>query len=108
VLHTADAQRGVELARVCDLDVAMVAAGPNGEAGARIVTDLQALGGAPARTPVLAMIDGEGEDAEACLAAGARAILRKPANAPALARALSEALAASPLAVEAANDRWVA
>lgn len=105
VLHAADARRGVELARVCDLDVVMVGAG---ETGLRAITNLRALGGAPARTPVLAMIGGDGEDAQACLAAGARALMRKPANPPALARALSEVLTAAPPGTEAANDRWVA
>jgi signal transduction histidine kinase/ActR/RegA family two-component response regulator len=107
VLHAADARRGIELARVCDIDLAMISAELKDDTGVRAIAELRALGGAPARTPVLAMIGGEGSDAEACLAAGARAVLRKPANPPALARALSEALAAPPLA-EVANDRWVA
>ncbi len=108
VLQAADARRGIDLARVCDLDIAMISAGLRDEAGVAAITELRSLGGAPGRTPVLAMIGGESSDADACLAAGARAILRKPADAPALARALSEALAASPLATDAANDRWVA
>jgi signal transduction histidine kinase/ActR/RegA family two-component response regulator len=108
VLQAADAQRGVELARVCDLDVAMISAGLQGHAGLRAISDLRGLGGAPARTPVVAMVGSDGEDAEACLAAGARAILRKPADAPAVARALSEAMAAPSRAADPANDRWVA
>jgi signal transduction histidine kinase/CheY-like chemotaxis protein len=108
VLYAADSRRGIDLARVCDLDVAMISAELKDDSGVRAIAELRALGGAPARTPVLAMIGGEGSDAEACVAAGARAVVRKPANAPALARALSEALAASPLAAEINNDRWVA
>ncbi|MDB5425997.1 MAG: hypothetical protein JWQ29_3413, partial [Phenylobacterium sp.] len=63
---------------------------------------------APGRAPVVAMIDGDGEDAEACRAAGACAILRKPAGAPALARALSEAMAAPLFVAHVANDRRTA
>jgi signal transduction histidine kinase/ActR/RegA family two-component response regulator len=107
VLPVADARRGLELARSCELDVAMVSASLQTLEAPLLIADLRALGGVEGEIPVLAMIGGEGSDAEACVAAGARAVVRKPANAPALARALSEACATPPLSV-VAGDRQVA
>ena len=107
VLHVADARRGLELARSCELDVAMISASLRTLEAPLAIADLRALGGAGGQIPVLAMIGGEGSDAEACVAAGARAVVRKPANAPALARALSEASAIPPLSV-VAGGRQVA
>jgi len=107
VLHVADARRGVELARSCELDVAMISASLQTLEATQVIADLRALGCPGGEVPVLAMIGGEGCDAEACVAAGARAVVRKPANAPALARALSEASATPPLSV-VAGDRQVA
>lgn len=107
VLHVADARRGIELARSCELDVAMISASLQSLEAPQVIADLRALGGAGGEIPVVAMIGGEGSDAEVCVAAGARAVVRKPANAPALARALSEASATPPLSV-VAGDRQVA
>jgi CheY-like chemotaxis protein/anti-sigma regulatory factor (Ser/Thr protein kinase) len=101
VLQAADARRGLELARGYELDVAVVSASLKGQEPTQTIADLRALGGAAGRIPILALIGGDGCDAEACVAAGARAIVRKPANAPALARALSESMAAPPLTVVA-------
>ena len=101
VLHAADARRGLELARGHELDVAVISAGLKGQETTQVIGDLRAVGGAAGQIPVLAMIGGDGCDAEACLAAGARAVARKPANAPALARALSESMATPPLTVVA-------
>lgn len=101
VLHAADARRGLELARSHELDVAVISAGLKGQDATQTISDLQALDGAAGRIPILAMTGGDGCEAEACVAAGARAVARKPANAPALARALSEAMATPPLTIVA-------
>jgi CheY-like chemotaxis protein len=85
----------------------MISAGLQNLEATQVIADLRALGCPGGEIPVLAMIGGEGSDAQACVAAGARAVVRKPANAPALARALSEASATPPLSVVAA-DRQVA
>jgi signal transduction histidine kinase/ActR/RegA family two-component response regulator len=104
VLQAADARRGLELAGAYELDVAMISASLKGEDAAQTIADLQASGGAAGRIPVLGMIGADGCDAEACLAAGARAVVRKPANAPALARALSASMATPPLTVVAGRQ----
>ncbi len=102
VVQAADAGRAVELARVCDLDLAVVES-------PETVAALRGLSGDAARTPVIALIEGGDADAaEASRAAGADALLRKPVAAPAAARAIAEALAARSAPGSAANDRAVA
>ena len=97
VVHAADGRRAVDLARICDLD--LVVAG-----GADTIAGLRALAGEAGRTPVVALIGGEDGEADAALAAGADALLRRPVAVPAAARAIADAL--SPRAP--ANDRRVA
>jgi len=96
VVQAADGGRAVELARVCDLDLAFVE-------GPETITALRALAGDAARTPVVALI-GDASEAGLRRAAGADALLRKPVAAPAAARAIAEALSAR----APANDRAVA
>jgi signal transduction histidine kinase len=98
VVHAAEAPRALELARVCDFDLAVIAAAPDGH---ETLAALRALPGAAGRTPALALIGGDPQEAHACLAAGAEALLRKPMAVPACARAIAEALSAK----APANDR---
>jgi CheY-like chemotaxis protein len=102
VAQAADGQRAVELTRVCEFDLVMIAAAQDGPG---VMAAIRALDGAAGRTPVVALIGGDPEEAVASLAAGATAILRKPFSMPALARALADALAGRPAA---ANDARVA
>nr|WP_293678606.1 ATP-binding protein [uncultured Phenylobacterium sp.] len=97
VVHAADGRRAVELARVCDLDLVMCAQ-------PQTIAALRALDGAAARTPAIALTGGDAEEAQAALAAGADALLRRPVAVPAAARAIAEALSAK----TPANDRAVA
>lgn len=104
VVHAASGARGLELARVCDLDLVMVDARLPGLDGHETIAALRRLDGHAAATPVVALIGGHADEARDCLAAGAEALLRKPVSVPSVARALAEALAAQP----PANDRHVA
>jgi two-component system, sensor histidine kinase len=104
VVQASDPGRAVELARVCDLDLAVVAASMAGTDGAETVAALRALGGAAGRTPVVVLTGGDPEAAAGCLDAGADAVLRRPVAVPAAARAIAEAQAAK----SPANDRAVA
>lgn len=97
VVHAVDSRRAVELARICDLD--LVVSGEPETVGA-----IRALAGDAARTPVLALTHGEPDEAQAALAAGADALLRRPVAVPAAARAIAEAISAK----APANDRAVA
>lgn len=94
VVHAADGDRAVGLARICDLDL-MIADGAN------TIAALRGLSGAAGGTPVIALTAGEAEEADAALSAGADALLRRPVAVPAVARAIAEALAAD----RPANDR---
>jgi two-component system, sensor histidine kinase len=89
VVHAADGGRAVELARVCDLDLAVV----GGACSVATIAAFRALPGAAGLTPILALAS-DLEEADAVSAAGADALLRKPVGVPALARALAEALSA--------------
>jgi signal transduction histidine kinase len=97
VVHAADGRRAVDLARICDLDLVVAD-------GAATIAALRALTGAAARTPVVALTSGETEEAQAALAAGADALLRRPVAVPTAARAIAEALSTK----APANDRAVA
>ena len=97
IVHTTQAARAVELARICDLDL-MICGDP------AAIAPLRALPGAAGATPVVALVGGEVEEAEAALSAGADALLRRPIAGPAAARAIADALSTAP----AANDRQVA
>ncbi|MDB5417105.1 MAG: sensor histidine kinase/response regulator [Phenylobacterium sp.] len=103
VAQAADGRRAVELTRVCDFDVLMVAASATSE-GPQVMAAIRKLEGAAGRTPLIALIGGDPDEAEGSLAAGASAVLRKPFSLPALARALADALAVK----ACANDRDVA
>lgn len=97
VVHTGQAARAVELARICDLDLAVC-----GDPGA--IAPLRALPGGAGATPVVAIVGAEPGEAEAALDLGADALVRRPLAMPAIARAIADALSATP----AANDRQVA
>lgn len=100
VAQAADGRRAIELTRVCDFDLLMVAATAAAE-GPQVMAEIRKLDGAAGRTPLVALIGGDPEEAEASLAAGASAVLRKPFSMPSLARALADALAVK----ACANDR---
>lgn len=97
VVHTPKAARAVELARICDLDLAVC-----GDPAA--IPALRALPGGAGATPILALVGGDIDEAEAVLAQGADALVRRPLATPAVARAIADALSAT----QAANDRQVA
>jgi CheY-like chemotaxis protein len=106
VAQAADGTRAVELARVCDFDLVMVGASAQSD-GPKVMTAIRGLDGEASRTPIVALIGGEADEAETSRAAGASAVLRKPFAMPALARAIAEAMAPRPTAATA-NDRNVA
>ena len=94
VVHAADGNRAVGLARICDLDLVVAD-------GAGTIAALRALTGAAAQTPVIALTAGDAEESQAAFDAGADALLRRPVAVPAAARAIAEALSAK----APANDR---
>jgi CheY-like chemotaxis protein len=98
VVHTTQAARAVELARICDLDLAVC-----GDPAA--IPGLRDLPGAAGATPIVAVIGSDADEAVSALASGADALLRRPIATTTTARAIGDALAASR---GVANDRQVA
>jgi signal transduction histidine kinase/ActR/RegA family two-component response regulator len=85
MLHTHDGERALELLRACDVDGVLV----GGPSAPETVRAIRALPSPAARTRITAVIGAEVEDADACLRAGADAVLRKPVTVGAVARALA-------------------
>ena len=91
VVHAQNGQRAVDLARIADFDLLMldgrmpVLDGPGAAAAVR------ALEGKNRDLPIVAVIDGDADEARACLEAGADIVLRKPVSVAAVARAVAAA-----------------
>jgi signal transduction histidine kinase/CheY-like chemotaxis protein len=91
VVHAHDSRRATELAELCQFDTIMLdgrmplLSGP--EASAGVARMAKAARGAP----IIAVIGGDGEEAEACLGAGVDQVLRRPATVASVARALAAA-----------------
>jgi DNA-binding response OmpR family regulator len=87
VVHAHDLRRAPELAALCPFDVVLIdAQAPEADAAAG------ALASAAERTPIIAVIGEEAEEAGAWLEAGVDHVLRKPVTVASVARALAAAL----------------
>ena len=96
VLHAHDGRRALELARICEVDLVFLAARMPGLDGPDIVRGLRAQSGPIARVPVITLIEGDPEEARACLEAGADQILRRPVTVSSVARAIAAAQSQEP------------
>ena len=92
VVHAIDGGRALDMLQVCDFDILMIDGRMTGPDGAQTIQTLRAWSGPAANTPIVAVLGGEGADAQACLQAGADAVLRKPVSVSGLARILASAL----------------
>lgn len=89
MLHAHDGARAIELLRSCDVDAVLVGSRMTGLSGPETIRAVRALPSPVSRARVVAMIGAETEEAGACLAAGADAVLRKPVTVGAVARTLA-------------------
>ena len=96
VLHAHDGRRAFELAQLCDIDLVMLSARLPGMDGPQTVRAIRDLERPVAAAPIITIIDGDAEEARACLAAGANAILRRPVNVSSVARVLAKAMHQDP------------
>ncbi len=93
VVHAQNGRRAADLAKIAEFDLLMldhrmpVLDGPGAAAA------LREAAGPNRATPIVAVIDGDGEEASEFLDAGADIILRKPVSVAAVARALADAAA---------------
>jgi signal transduction histidine kinase/CheY-like chemotaxis protein len=93
VVHAIDGRRAVELARVCEFDLMMIDGRMPNLDGPAAIAEIRALPGDISQVPVVAVIGGDAEEAQECVAAGADAVLRKPVSVGAVARAVADAVA---------------
>jgi signal transduction histidine kinase len=87
VVQAHDGARAAELSRICDFDLIAVDSRLSEPPAAAVIGDLKN------RAPLLAIIGGEPGEAEACVVAGAAAILRRPVSVAGVARGVAEAMA---------------
>ncbi|WP_421737230.1 hybrid sensor histidine kinase/response regulator [Caulobacter sp.] len=99
VVHAQNGQRAVDLARIAEFDLLMldgrmpVLDGPGAAAAVR------ALDGNNRDMPIIAVIDGDADEARECMDAGADIVLRKPVTVAGVARAVADASALERLTV---------
>ena len=98
VVQTTTGRRAVDLARICELDLIMIDGDMPGLDGPETIAEIRGINGPTCRTPIVAVIDGDADQAQSCREAGADAVLRKPVTAVALSRAVADALAVKPAA----------
>ena len=89
VLHAQDGRRALDLAQVCDIDLVMLGAQLAPTDGPQTIRALRALTCAAGQAPIIAIIGGDADEAQACLLAGADDVLRKPISVAGAARALA-------------------
>ena len=94
VLHAQDGRRALELLKVSEIDLVMLDGRMPGMDGPACARSIRALDGAASELPVVAVIGGDLDEAQAMTEAGCDAVLRKPVSVSAVARAVADACAA--------------
>ncbi len=89
VLHARDGRRAYDLAQACDVDLIMLVGRMAEMDGPETTRAIRKLAGAVGQTPIVAVIEGDGDEARSVLDAGADEVLRKPVNVGSVARALA-------------------
>ncbi|MDP1632160.1 MAG: ATP-binding protein [Caulobacter sp.] len=93
VVAANNGQRAIELAQLADFDLLMIDGRMPQMDGPQTMRAIRALGSAASRAPIIAMIDGDADEARDCLDGGADTVLRKPVTVASVARALADAAA---------------
>ncbi len=94
VAHVADGRRALDLALICEFDLVMVDDHMPNLDGPQTIRALRSRRGETAQAPIVAVIDGDTDDAQACIEAGADTALRKPVSVSGVARAMAAAIRA--------------
>ena len=92
VVHAHDGRRALELAEFCHFDLIMLDGRMPHLTGPEAAREIRTLSGAARETPIIAVIGGDADEVEACLAAGVEEVLRKPVTVAAVARAVAAAV----------------
>jgi signal transduction histidine kinase/CheY-like chemotaxis protein len=101
VLHARGGRRAYELAQICEVDLIMLDGSMPEMGCAETIRAIRELTGPVSRTPIVAVIEGDGEEARAVLEAGADQVLRKPVSVSSAARVLAAVDRGTPAMVEA-------
>ena len=91
VVHAHDGARALELAEFCQFDLIMLDGRMPNLSGPEAARRIRTLAGGSRETPMVAVIGGDVEEAQACLDAGVDQVLRKPVTVTAVARAVAAA-----------------
>jgi signal transduction histidine kinase/ActR/RegA family two-component response regulator len=94
VVHAQNGRRAVDLARAVGFDLIMLDGRMPELATPTAITAIRELSAPVGQVPIVAVIGGDAaEEAGACQAAGADAVMRKPVSVAGVARAIAEATA---------------
>ena len=91
VVHAQNGRRARDLAQTCDFDLIMLNGRLAEVDGPSTIQTIRRLDGPVSRAAVIAVIDGDAEEARACLDAGANAVMRRPVTVANVARTLAAA-----------------
>lgn len=99
VVHAQNGQRAADLARIADFDLLMLDGRMPVLDGPGTAAAVRSLDGKNRDMPIIAVIDGDADEARECLDAGADIVLRKPVSVAGVARAVADASALARLTV---------
>ena len=89
VIQAQSPRRAAELLKICEVDLIVLGFGEP-EIAAKAARLLRAAPGPAAQAPVLALIDGDADDAAARMTAGCSGVLRRPLTTASAARAIAD------------------
>jgi two-component system, sensor histidine kinase len=94
VVHAQNGRRAVDLARAVGFDLIILDGRMPEMATPAAITAIRELSAPVGLVPIISVIGGDAaEEAGACQAAGADAVMRKPVSVAGVARAIAEAMA---------------
>jgi signal transduction histidine kinase/ActR/RegA family two-component response regulator len=92
VVHAQNGRRAQDLAQTCDFDLVMLNGRLAETDGPQTIQAIRRLDGCAGRAAIVAVIDGDADEARACLDAGANTVMRRPVTVANLARTLAAAV----------------
>jgi CheY-like chemotaxis protein len=92
VVHAQSGRRARDLAKTCDFDLVVLNGRVAEVNGPGAIQSIRRLDAPAARAAIIAVIDGDAEDARLCREAGANAVMRRPINVANVARTVAEAM----------------
>jgi CheY-like chemotaxis protein len=91
VVHAQNGRRALDLAQSAEFDLVMLDGRMPLMDGPQTAAALRQLEGSMSQKPIIAVIGGDMDEAQECLAAGANSVLRKPVTVAGVARAVADA-----------------